>query len=238
MSSSKKILRKSKDEIKNEFEILKKTKKINKDSLQHLLIHCNVVPEIIESYLDILQKEDKDLFLKELFLYYPILPVEVCQKYNVKKKESEKNIFFNLIEKLIDIQTQKENIDKNLINFLKKEMNNYEEIKHLIQKEELEKEIKLKEEDKNKIKDLEKIEKEKDVLQYKYSRWLKSYNTKIDFKTEENEEFLFYHLSNNLISEFLKDQNCFPRRIELISYVIELFEEIYSKRKDGQIFSK
>ena len=248
MSSNKNNLRKPKEEIKKEFEILKKTKKIDKNTLQNLMLHCDVVPEIIESYLDILQKEDKDLFLKELFLYYPILPVEVCKKFNVKKKYSEKDIFFNLIEKLIDIQAQKENIEQNLINFLKKEIGNYEEIKHLIPKEELEKEIKKEKEkheaeskdlkDKNEKQEFKNQEKGKDYLEYKYSRWFISYNTEIDFKKEENEEFLFYHLSNNLVSEFVKDQKCFPKRIELINLITELFMEIYLKRKDGEIFSK
>ena len=252
MSFNKVDLRKSKEEIKNEFETLKKIKKIDKDSLEDLIFHCDVVPEIIESYLDILQKEDRDLFLKELFIYYPILPVEVCKKFNVRKIESEKDKFFNLIEKLIAIQEEKINIEKNLINFLKKEIHNCDEIKHLIPKEELEKEIKSKEEvneitkeekstelkDKNELQEIEKEKDDLNQLNYKYSRWLISYNTEIDFKKEENEEFLFYHLSNNLISEFIKEQKCFSKRIELISIITDLFKEIYSKRKDGQIFSK
>ena len=252
MSFNKVDLRKSKEEIKNEFETLKKIKKIDKDSLEDLIFHCYVVTEIIENYLDILQKEDRDLFLKELFIYYPILPVEVCKKFNVRKIESEKDKFFNLIEKLIAIQEEKINIEKNLINFLKKEIHNCDEIKHLIPKEELEKEIKSKEEvneitkeekstelkDKNELQEIEKEKDDLNQLNYKYSRWLISYNTEIDFKKEENEEFLFYHLSNNLISEFIKEQKCFSKRIELISIITDLFKEIYSKRKDGQIFSK
>ena len=69
--------------------------------MKNLINHCEVIQDIVENYLDNLQKEDKDLFLNELFLYYPILPVELCQKYNVKKNESEKERFFKIIKKYL-----------------------------------------------------------------------------------------------------------------------------------------
>ena len=111
---------------------------------------------------------------------------------------------------------------------MKKEINSCEEIKQLNPKDELKKELELNEKEKEK----------KELIPFKYSRWFISYNTEIDFKTEKNEEFLFYHLSNSLISEFTKEQRCFVNRIELIDIFIELFKEIYSKRNDGIIFSK
>ena len=228
MSSTFNNLRKSKEEILKEFKEYKNTNKPDLEKLKNLLSHCNIVPEIIEAYLDILKNEDNNYFLKELFLYYPILPIEICKKFGVQKTESEKDKFFNLIENLLDIGTQEKNVDINLINFLKKKINNYEEIKQLIPKDELKKELELNEKEKEK----------KELIPFKYSRWFISCNTEIDFKTEKNEEFLFYHLSNSLISEFTKEQRCFVNRIELIDIFIELFKEIYSKRNDGVIFSK
>ena len=251
MSSTSYALRKSKEEVIKEFGEYKKSGEHNIDSLKDLLSHCNVVPEIIESYLFNLQREDNDLFLKELFLYYPILPVEVCQKFNVKKKKSEKDRFFNLIENLLDIEAENENIEMNLNIFLKKEINCYDEIEHLIpkdeleKKEELEKYEKMSEEeehkninDENKILELEKEKDKEDLLPSKYSRWLIFYNSKIDFKTEKNEEFLFYYLSNCLISEFYKQEKCFRKRIQLIGNIIETFKQVYPRRNDNQMFSQ
>ena len=99
----------------------------------------------------------------------------------VQKTESEKDKFFNLIENLLDIGTQEKNVDINLINFLKKEINSCEEIKQLIPKDELKKELELNEKEKEK----------KELIPFKYSRWFISYNTEIDFKTEKNENFYF-----------------------------------------------
>lgn len=245
MSSTSKKLRKSKEEIKREFEEYKNAEKLDKETLKDLLSHCDVIPEIIESYLNILQKENEFLFLEELFLYYQILPVETCQKYNIKKTESEKDRFFKLVKNLINVKEA----DINLIRLLQKEIINCDEIKHLILEEELEKEIKLREEEikkrieikkkLNKNKELSQLEKEKEYLiPFKYSRWNINYCTSMDYKTEDNVEFLFYHLSNCLISEFCKDQICFKKRIEFISTVSNLIENIYPRRKEGKTIAK
>ena len=223
-----KELRKSKEEIKREFEEYKKSKKLDIESLKNLLSHCNVLPEIIVTYLNILQNEDKDLFFDELLFYYPILPVELCKKFNVKKTKSEKERFFDLVKKLLEIKLP--NFEKKLLKFLENEILCYDEIKDLIPESELNK-IK-------KVKEKEKREEEEDSSPFKYSRWFNNYNTSIDYKTENNEEYLFYNLSNSLISEFLKNQRCFIYRIKLIDIVIGLFEEVYSRRKEGERFCK
>ena len=246
MSANKNKLRKSRAEIKKEFEQYKKDNKLNGERLKNLISHCEVNKDIIESYLDNLRKEDNDLFLNELFLFYPILPIEVCKKYNVKKNESEKERFFKLIKNLSNIKEQNVDIELNLIRYLKNEILNCDEIKHLIPKTEYNDEIKLREKKKNKRIELKKkkaknnelskieIEKE-DLAPFKYSRWNIVYNTVIDYKTEDNEEFLFYHLSNCLISEFLKNQDCFIKRIDLIIFISNLIENAYLKR---EIFAK
>ena len=124
---------------------------MNIEILKNLINHCEVIQDIVENYLDNLQKEDKDLFLNELFLYYPILPVELCQKYNVKKNESEKERFFKLIKNLSSIRENKEEIELNLIRYLKYEILNFNEMKYLIPKTEYDNEIIIREEKKNKI---------------------------------------------------------------------------------------
>ena len=96
----------------------------------------------------------------------------------------------------------------------------YDEIKLLISEKDIKNEIKKREQEKDKMvknkklrlkkKELDKIEEDKeDLIPFNYSRWFITYNTEMDFKTEDNEEFLFYHLSNSLISEFCRNQKCF-----------------------------
>jgi hypothetical protein len=198
-------LRKPKSAIKKEFEEYKKNKRLDMQSLKNFISHCNIIEEIIVSYLNILEKEDKDSFLDELLFYYPILSVKSCSYYKVKKSKSEKERFFELLNQFISLEDSK---ITELKDFLEKEINSFNEIKHLIPN----------------FKDIKEPE--------KYTRWFNCYNTPLDCKTEENEEYLFYTLSNNLISEFLKKKLCFKNRIELIKNIINLFKEIEPKRKE------
>ena len=203
---SKVELRKPKNAVKREFEEYKKNKRLDMQSLKNFISHCNIIEEIIVSYLNILEKEDKDSFLDELLFYYPILSVKSCSIYKVKKFKSEKKRFFELAKQLISLEDSK---IKDLNNFLEKEIQSFDEIKHLIPN----------------FKDI-------DDPDNKYTRWFNCYNTALDCKTEENEEYLFYTLSNNLISEFLKRKLCFKNRIALIKNIINLFKEIEPKRKE------
>lgn len=198
-------LRKPKNEIKKEFEEYKRNKRLDMLSLKNFISHCNIIEEIIVSYLNILEKEDKDSFLDELLFYYPILSVKSCSIYKVKKSKSEKERFFELVKQFISLENSK---IKELNNFLEKEINSFDEIKHLIPN----------------FKDIDDPK--------KYTRWFNCYNTHLDCKIEENEEYLFYTLSNNLISEFLKRKLCFKNRIALIKNIINLFKEIEPKRKE------
>ena len=214
MKEGRKELRKSKEEIKKEFQEYKKEKKLDALVLKDLLSHCNVVPEIIESYLKILQKEDKNSFLEKICFYYPILSIEVRKNFGVKKTKTEKDRFFELVSNLSSIEPP--NQQDKLKELLIKEIKSYDELKLLISQDNFEE------------------EKKQDPL--KYSRWFNTYNTSIDYKTEDNEEYLFYNLSNNLISEFLKNQACFRKRIELINSIIGLFEVLYSRKKEEKAF--
>ena len=223
MKESKIELRKSKEQIKKEFEEYKKTKKDDAQTLQKFLSHCNVIPEIIERYLDILKKEDINSFIDNLLFYYPILTVEVCKKYDVLKKISEKERFFKLAKEFSSIET--DDLENNLRNFIEREIKCYEEVERLIIEE-----AKIKKENENK----QTMQPEKE----KYCRWFNRYNTPIDYKSEENEEYLFYTISNSLIKEFLKNHKCFKTRIKLINYIIDLFEVVMSKREKNNIFCK
>ena len=54
METKEENLRQSKEEVKLEFAEYKKAGKLELSTLQNLLSHCNIIPEIIESYLRIL----------------------------------------------------------------------------------------------------------------------------------------------------------------------------------------
>ena len=218
MEVSEENLRKSKEEVKSQFEKYKKEGKLDLFSLQNFITHCNVIPEIIETYLIILQKEDKNSFIDQLLFYYPILSVDTCKNFGVEKKITEKERFFKFIESLSSIKIN--SIEENLKNLLNKEIFNYDEIVKLVPQEIIE------------------SDKEKESDQNKYSRWFNTYNTSIDYKSEDNEEYLFYHLSNSLISEFLKEPKCFKRRKTFINSIINLFEVAYEKKKKEKKFNK
>ena len=59
--------------------------------------------KLIEKLLDNLKLKNKNNeYLAKLSLYYPILSPSICQKYNVKKIKTEKEILFDIINDLID----------------------------------------------------------------------------------------------------------------------------------------
>ena len=95
MSSSFNDLRKSKEEILKEFKEYKNTNKPDLEKLKNLLSHRNIVPEIIEAYLDILKNEDNNYFLKELFLYYQFFLLKFVKNL-VSKKQNLKKINFSI----------------------------------------------------------------------------------------------------------------------------------------------
>ena len=217
MEVSEENLRKSKEKVKSEFEEYKKGRKFDLFTLQNFLSHCNIIPEIIEAYLSILEKEDKNSFLEQLLYYYPILSIDTCKKFGVEKKMTEKRRFFVFVENLSKIDLNQ--INKELKNLLEKEIFNYDEIKKLIPENLIE------------------SDKEKALEQSKYSRWFNSYNSPIDYKNEDNEEYLFYHLTNALISEFMKEAKCFHKRILYINEIIKLFNIVYEKKKKEKKFN-
>ena len=205
MDAIKNKLKMSKKSVQSRYELLKKSKKIDLSSLKELLFHCNTIPELIEKYLDTLIKEkNENDFHYSLLFYYPILSVETCSNFNIKKTISEKERFFKLIDNFLTTKNITE-----LRNLVKNEVHNKDEIIHFIQKDDY-KALELND----------------------FSRWFNCYNTPVDYKNEENEEYLFYNLSNNLISEFNRSNFCFQKRISLFNKIIDLFKEIELRRKE------
>ena len=60
----------------------------------------------------------------------------------------------------------------------------------------------------------------------------------MDYKSEDNEEYVFYNLSNSLITEFLKNKDCFNKRIQAINNITTLLEYVMHKIKEDERFCK
>ena len=59
-------------------------------------------PDKIVELLENLKKNKKDEeYLSMLQLYFPLLPPDICKKYNILKTKKEKEILFCLIDDLI-----------------------------------------------------------------------------------------------------------------------------------------
>ena len=87
--------------FKNKFEELKKKEDVDLNDIEELLEHDNTNGEYIEYYLDELSKKYKEIFKDKLIIYYPIISPKVCEKFNINKKVSEKDRFYDLYKKII-----------------------------------------------------------------------------------------------------------------------------------------
>ena len=82
-------------EFNKRFEELHKKPKIKISELLELLEHNETNVEILIFCFNSLIKENKKLFKQNIIMYFPILPVSACKKYNVKKMLYEKDNFYN-----------------------------------------------------------------------------------------------------------------------------------------------
>ena len=74
-------------------------------------------PDKICEFLDNLKKNNKEEdYLSKLQLYYPILPPDICKKYNILKLRTEKETLFNIIEDLIKKFDEKKINEEKVIN--------------------------------------------------------------------------------------------------------------------------
>ena len=195
-------VRQSKEKVIEKYNSLKNSRKLTIKTLEDLLLHCNTIQEIIRTYLNMLKENNSYKYKEKLIMYFQILSNTICLEYNIKKLP-EKERFYNFVNKLISIK----NIDylEPLEVILNEELNKSEEINSILSRE------------------------EKESL--KYCRWNYIYNTEVDYKTEENEDYLFYNLTNNLLNQFIKNKGSFNARIKLIKLIFDLFKEIEPRRK-------
>ena len=199
-------VRQSKEKVIEKYNRLKNSGKLTIKTLEDLLLHCNTIQEIIRTYLNMLKEVDSYKYKEKLITYFQILSDTICLEYNIKKLP-EKERFYNFINKLTSIK--KKDYLEPLEAILNEELNKSEEINSLLSRE------------------------EKESL--KYCRWNYIYNTQIDYKNEENEDYLFYSLTNNLLNQFIKNKGSFNERIELIKLIFDLFKEIEPRRKEKNI---
>ena len=97
--------------VMKKFEELKKKKDVNLIDLEELLEHDNTNEEYIEYYLDIISKKYKELLNDKLIFYYPMISPKVYEKFNINKKISEKNRFYDLFKKISDAKNKEELYD-------------------------------------------------------------------------------------------------------------------------------
>ena len=97
--------------VMKKFEELKKKKDVNLIDLEELLDYDNTNEEYIEYYLDIISKKYKELLNDKLIFYYPMISPKVYEKFNINKKISEKNRFYDLFKKISDAKNKEELYD-------------------------------------------------------------------------------------------------------------------------------
>ena len=208
----KEIVREKKEVAYEKFKKIKDSEKINKSDIEEILEICNIIPEIIEFYLDFLQKNKEENYISELLYYYTIISPDACKKHNIIK-EKEEEIFYAKINLILKCKT-----DKDIEDILKKEF------------QKCPKEVLcFFESDKKKANwtDEESKEKEKN-----YIRWDNIYNTSINFKDIINEEYFYYKLTNSILKDFMDGKSDIKTRKKGISFFLDLFKNLYLKKSE------
>ena len=95
-----KLTRLSDNEFKKKVELIKIQNNIRLSELYELLNHNETNIEFLLLYFDTLNKQNKNKFIADIKEYYPILPIQICKKFNVNKICSEKDRFFKLYTKI------------------------------------------------------------------------------------------------------------------------------------------
>ena len=154
----------------------------------------------IQKLLDNLKKENKnEEYLENLLNYYPILSPEICQRYEINKKKTEKETLFNIVNNLINKfgykNENEENLNKEIYEYINNIFNEpaEDELKNL------------------KIKNIP-------------SRWNYVYIKIIRLEKETNDELIFYSQTNDLLNNILNNK----RAIEII-YFLKEFMTLFNK---------
>ena len=205
-------LRDTRENVLHKFHELKKLNQLNKSNLRSLLNNCNTIEEIITYYLDYLKETKDSDYKKELKSYYTIISPKECGKHGIIKI-SEKEKFHQIIQLILN--------EEGIINIVQKELSEVsEEIKFLYDEA---------------VKNLDREEKEK--MKHNFSRWDYMYNTSIDFNDIYNEEYYYYKLSNNILSDLKKGQLGIIYRREGIKFFYEFFKEMEKDKNKYQKYS-
>ena len=190
---------------KIKFNDLKQNNNLNLKDLKEIIEHNDTDIDIIISYLQILQKNDKKEYYDDLAIFYQILPKEICYKFNINKKLSEKERFYDIYNRI----TESYDIS-NVDNIIKEEFNFPEELKNIDYYKN--KDIKRWDVFYNQMIDIKTIQ-NKELLYYKLSNRI--LNNFKNIKSKEDKESI------------LKSLDLFTNCIELIKDKEEKYSEIF-----------
>ena len=156
--------------------------------------------EIITKLENLKEKKNQyKEYLDFLLNYYLILSPNVCQKFGILKTKTEKDIFFDIIQDLIDkFGDKKLNKNKTIASL-------YDYVKNILESPAY-----------NELKNFE--------LDKFPSRWNLIYNKITKIETETNPELIYYNLSNDLLNNILVNKRPFD-----IIYFLKEFMSIFIK---------
>ena len=190
------------------------------EEINHEEYFCKDItdPKNIEEILDNLIKKGKnEQYLNKLIVYYPILTPKICKKYHIQKLKTEKETLFNIIQ--------------DLVNKFGAKVKNW---KTVFNKDEIEEVY-------NYIDDIIKnpAKEELKYLNIKYipSRWDIIYNKIIKIDKEENDELIYYNLTNDLLQNIRNNKNPY-QIISFLSEFLKLYQEFHFKNNIGNITKK
>ena len=201
ITERKEIVRDKKEVAYKKYQKIKESKQINKSDLEEVLDICNIIPEIIEFYLDFLKKSNDKNYISELLYYYTIIPPDVCIKHNIIK-EKEKERFYEIMDIILKSNDFHELLKQEFQKCPKEVLCFYEAEKK-----------------KANWDDEESKQNEK-----RFIRWDKIYNTSINFKDIINEEYFYYKLTNGILNDFLEGKLGLKARRKGISFFLDLFK--------------
>jgi len=203
-------LRNKKEDVILKFKELKTSNQLDLFTIKNLLDHCNIVPEIIECYLNKLKEEQSHEYTNELINYYKVLPSDICIKHGISKKP-EKELFYQIIDNYINMDNEKFYL------FVKYQFSQVPEEIYSIYKKEI----------KN-IKDTKILEEKTN----QFIRWDTIYNSSIDFTHIYNEEYIYYKMSNCLLRDYIEGLISIKSKKEALQILFELFKKIEPKKNE------
>ena len=97
------IIKRDYNLFQKEFEKIQKKPNIKLSELDDLMKHNNSDVKFLTFYLNFIKIKDSKLYKAKIILLYPIIPKEICiNEFNIKKKLSEKERFYDILNKIND----------------------------------------------------------------------------------------------------------------------------------------